>query len=330
MMRDKMWFRIVLVCVVLILLFLMIYSGLRIMESTVFSDRQDEQIKTRTIVRDGIRYYPRQDISVVMVLGIDRSGKAVPSEEPNHGGAVDMATLLVFDEKVKTCTLICLNRDTVVEMPRLNDHGRVTGTRVAQLALSHTYGRGMADSCLNTAETISNLFYGITIDHYLSMSMDAVSILNDAVGGVTVNVTDDFSIIDPTLKKGEVTLYGEQAMTYVQSRYGVGDQLNLSRIRRQKEYMQAFWPKLQKRAGESSSFIVNTYGDVADYVVTDMSTEVIMRLLKDYSDYPMKNVISLEGENILGEEHYEFHPDEEALDELALELFFAPKTTTVN
>lgn len=324
-MRDKMWVRIVLVCVVLVLLSLMIYSGLRILESTVFSDGQGEQIATKTIIRDGIRYYPRQDISVVMVLGIDRSGKVVPSEEPNHGCAVDMATLLVFDEKNKTCTLVCLNRDTMVEMPRLNEHGRVTGTRVAQLALSHTYGRGMADSCLNTAEAISDLFHGITIDHYFSMNMDAVSILNDAVGGVTVNITDDFSVIDPSLKMGEFTLRGEQAMTYVQSRYGVGDQLNLSRIRRQKEYMQGFWPKLQKKASESSNFVVKTYGEVDDYVVTDMTPEVIMRMMKDYSDYSLKDVISLEGENILGEEHYEFHPDEKALDALALELFFAPK-----
>lgn len=325
MMRDKMWVRIVLVCVVLILLFLMIYSGLRILESVVFSNEEEEQITSRTIVRDGIRYYPRQDISVVMVLGIDREGKVVPSEEPNHGCAVDMATLLVFDEKDETCTLLCLNRDTMVEMPRLNEHGRVTGTRVAQLALSHTYGRGMADSCQNTAETISNLFHGITIDHYFAMNMDAVSILNDAVGGVTVNVTDDFSKVDPTLVMGEVTLRGEQAFHYVQSRQGVGDQLNLSRIRRQKEYMQSFWPVLQEQVSKSSGFVLNTYSKVGDYVVTDMTPEDIMRMLSDYSEYSLKNVISLDGENVLGEQHYEFYVDEEALDALALELFFAPK-----
>lgn len=325
MMRDKLWVRVVLICVVLILLSLMIYSGLRILESTVFLNDQGEQITTKTIVRDGVQYYPRQDISVVMVLGIDRSGKVAPSDEPNHGSAVDMATLLVFDEKDNSCTLLCLNRDTMVEMPRLNEHGRKTGTRVAQLALSHTYGRGMADSCKNTAEAISNLFYGITIDHYFAMNMDAVSILNDAVGGVTVNVTDDFSKIDPSIVMGEVTLRGEQAIHYVQSRYGVGDQLNLSRIRRQKDYMKSFWPVLQDRVSESGSFVVNTYDEVEDYVVTDMTPEVTMRLMKDYSEYALKNVISLEGENILGQEHYEFYPDEEALDALALELFFAPK-----
>lgn len=325
MMRDKMWVRVVLVCVVLILLSVLIYSGLRILESAVFSNGEEDQIESRTIVRDGVQYYPRQDISVVMVLGVDRTGKVVPSEEPNRGNAVDMATLLVFDEKDKSCTLLCLNRDMMVEMPRLNEHGRETGTRVAQLALSHTYGRGMADSCQNTAQTISKLFYGISIDHYFAMNMDAVSILNDAVGGVTVNVTDDFSMIDPSLVMGEVTLKGTQALNYVQSRYGVGDQLNLSRMQRQKEYMQSFWPALQNCASQSTSFVLDTYDEVADYVVTDMTPEVVMRLMSDYSEYSLKNVISLEGENILGEDHYEFHVNEEALNALALELFFAPK-----
>jgi LCP family protein required for cell wall assembly len=325
-MRKKTWLRMTLFCMILVLLILMIYGGLRVVETAIFSEPSQESITTKTIIKDGVKYYPRNDICVVLIMGIDQKGKVVASDEPNHGNAVDMVTLLVFDKKEESASLLAINRDTMVEMPRLNDHGRETGTRVAQLALSHTYGRGMADSCLNTAETISNMFYGIAIDHYFSMSMDAVSILNDAVGGVTVNVTDDFSKVDPSLKKGEITLTGEQAICYVQSRYGVGDQLNLSRIRRQKEYMQGFWPVLQKCIGESDSFVVNTYAEVEDYVVTDMTTEVIMRLHKDYSDYPLKRVISLEGENVLGEEHYEFYPDEEALDALALELFYAPKT----
>ena len=41
------------------------------------------------------------------------------------------------------------------------------------------------------------------IDYYFSMNMDAISILNDAVGGVTVEVTDDFSQVDATIGKGQ-------------------------------------------------------------------------------------------------------------------------------
>ena len=72
------------------------------------------------------------------------------------------------------------------------------------------------------------------------MNMDAIPILNDAVGGVTVEVTEDFSAVDPSIGMGQVTLRGDQALNYVRTRKDVGDQLNLSRIQRQKQYLEAF------------------------------------------------------------------------------------------
>ena len=67
------------------------------------------------------------------------------------------------------------------------------------------------------------------------MNMDAIATMNDAVGGVKVTVTEDFSKVDPTIPMGEAILRGQQAINYVRTRKNVGDQLNLSRIERQKE-----------------------------------------------------------------------------------------------
>ena len=323
-MRKRIMMRAAAVAAILILLVLMIYGGLQLMESAFFSEEEPE-VRTKTIVRDGVEYFPRQDLCVVMLLGVDQEGKMVPSEEPNHGNAVDMITLVVFDETDNSVSLLCLNRDTMVEMPRLNEHGRVTGTRVAQLALSHTYGRGMEDSCNNTKTTVSQLLYGTVIDYYFAMNMDAVSILNDAVGGVTVTVEDDFSNVDPTIQMGQMTLWGDQARVFVQSRSGVGNQLNLSRIRRQQEYMKQFLPALRASAQRSSTFVMRTYEAVSEYVVTDMTASVVSRLMEDYSDFQLKDVILLEGENVLAEGHYEFYVDETALEEIVLERLFAEK-----
>ena len=324
-MRKRSWNRVVLFCSVLILLVLMIYGGLYLIETAVFSKGKEEAIATRTITRDGIAYYPRNDIRVVMLLGVDQEGKVVESEEANHGNPVDMVSLIIFDEKTEKMNLLCINRDTMVEMPRLNEYGKQTGTRVAQLALSHSYGRGLEDSCINTRTTISNLLHGITIDYYLAMNMDAVAILNDAVGGVTVNVQDDFSEVDPTIHMGEMTLMGDQALTFVQTRKGVGDQLALSRVERHKEYMKSFAKALKESNAQSSTFAIKTYDAISEYVVTDMSTNTISRLVEDYEDYELGEVFTLEGENVLGKEYYEYHLDQEALDELVLRLFYNQK-----
>lgn len=311
---------------ILLLVIVMLYSGLQILESTVLRTGADEQgFVSRTITRDGVSYYPRQDITVVMVLGIDQNGPVQASEGYINPGAADMAALLIFDDADKSCTVLQLNRDTMLEMPVLGVGGKNAGTYYGQLALSHTYGSGMADSCENTRRTISNFLYGIRIDYYLAMNMDAISILNDAVGGVTVNVTDDFSHVDPTITKGQVTLRGEQAIRFVRTRRDVGDQLNISRIDRQKEYIGSFLKKFRSRYHSDLEFAATTYDQVLPYIVTDCSLNTITSLMDRYGDYEIREVVSPAGENVMGEEYYEFYADEDALDELILRLFYAPK-----
>lgn len=316
--------KVAFMCVALILVLVILYSGLRILESTVFLKQQDEEnFETKSIIRDGVRYYPRKDIVVVMLLGIDREGKLADSGD-NSGYAADVITLVVFDEQTQECTMLYLNRDTMVMMPGLNQYGKEDGLYYGQLALSHTYGSGLEDSCENTRRTVSDLLYGITIDHYVSVNMDAVTILNDAVGGVTVNVVDDFSDIDPTITKGEVTLYGQQAMRFVRTRKGLGDQLNVSRMERQKEYMRGFVQAFRGKLEQDDTFILTAYEEVSPYLVTDCTPSIISGMMERYSDYQLAEIVSPEGENVLGERHYEFYLDEEKLDELILRLFYAP------
>ena len=303
-------------CVILILVFVMLFSGLQILESTVFSPRREEaaRLESKKITRGGVDYYPRQDITVVMLLGIDQNGPVTASGSYNNPGAADMVALLIFDEKNETYSVLGLNRDAMVTMPVLGIGGKPAGTQRAQLALSHTQGSGLEDSCENTRTTVSELLYGLQIDYYFSMNMDAIAILNDAVGGVTVNVKDDFSAIDPTIAKGQVTLRGQQAIHYVRTRRGVGDQLNLSRMDRQEEYISGFLAAMQTKAEQSESFIV-----------TDVSVKQMSNLFHRFAKYEYTGMTNLEGKNVLTEEFYEFHIDEQKLDELILKLFYAPK-----
>ena len=325
-MRKRTFGKAAFGCILLVLVLIMLYSGLRVLESTVFykPDRITMQTKSKTITRNGIKYFPRQDITVVMILGIDWEGKVEP-REMNYGGAVDMVSLMIFDKKTQDCTLLNLNRDMMVHMPALNEHGKAEGFYYGQLAYSHTYGTGMEDSCENTRTTISNLLYGLHIDYYFAMHMDAISILNDAVGGVTVNITDDFSAVAPTLTVGSHTLKGKEAVAFVQSRTGVGDELNLSRMERHKEYMSKFAAALKSYLDQEEGFVVRAYEQVSDYIVTDCTVAILSRLAEDFGDYPLADTLSLKGENKQGAEFMEFYADEEALDQLILERFYAPK-----
>lgn len=325
MKKCEMIQKAVYTCVILILLFVIGYSGLQILESTVLYSGQPEEAAgtSKTVFWDGIPYYPRQDITVILLLGIDESGPVQDSGSYNNTGEADMVTLLICDETNEQIRLLNLNRDTMLQIPVLGIGGRQAGIVTGQLALAHTYGSGLEDSCENTRTAVSNFLNGIQIDHYIAVNMDAIPLLNDAVGGVRVMVTDDFSAIDPEILPGEHVLVGDQATTFVRSRRNLGDQLNISRMERQKEYLNAFLPALIEK--NSDSFVLSVYEQVSPYLVTDCSANLISSMLRRYGSYTIAEILSPAGENVQGPQYYEFYPDEKLLEALIIKLFYAPK-----
>lgn len=317
----------VIMVAILILVLVLLFSGLQILESTVLRPQGGavHSGSDRTIIRDGVEYYPRMDTTVVMVAGIDQTGPMVNSGSYNNSGAADMISLLIFNDTTETVNVLSLNRDSMVDIPVLGLGGKPAGTIKGQLALAHTYGSGLEDSSRNLRTAVSEFLYDIDIDYYVTLNMDAIAILNDAVGGVTVNVTEDFSDVDPSIGMGEVKLTGKQALTFVRSRAGVGSQLNLSRMERHKEYMDGFMEALETKMSIDNRFVLNTYESVVDYMVTDCTASVLASILDQFSDYEMGEIITIDGENVKGEKYMEYYVDQEDLDRIVLEYLYAPK-----
>ena len=326
MKKDNRRGRPVLLIVILILVLVFVISGLQFLESTVFHPTGTTEDQNRkTIVRDGISYFPRQDMTVILLAGIDEFGPVTDSGSYNNTGEADMVTLLVFDETSKALDVLTLNRDTMLDMPILGIGGKEAGTIHGQLALAHTYGSGLEDSAVNLRKTVSNFLYGVHIDYYVTMHMDAISILNDLVGGVKVNVTDDFSAIDPAIGMGEVVLKGEQAITYVRTRQGLGDQLNVTRMQRQRDYMVGFLHALKEQISDSATFALDAYNKTSDYAVTDCSSSAITALANRLIGYELRDVVPIEGQNVAGERYMEYHVDKDALDRVILKYLYEPK-----
>ena len=324
-MNQKFLWKLVLSVFALVLVCVILFSGLQILESTVFSSQEMKVTVRKTITKNGVDYYPRQDITTILVMGIEQDGPVKISENPYEGNMVDMVSVVIMDEKTQSCSVLNINRDTMLDMPILDERGREAGTFFGQLAYSHTYGHGGADSCENTRKAVSNLLYGISLDYYIAMNMDAVAILNDAVGGVKVQVKDDFSVVAPSITQGTMTLQGDQALAFVRSRSGVGDELNLSRIERQKVFINGFIEAFTEKQGSSDTFLLKTYDKVAPYIVSDLPVKTLSAMVGRYEGYTVEDTISLTGENVLGERYYEFYPDQKALETLILDLFYAPK-----
>lgn len=324
MRKHKNSKNIAYVVTVLFLALVLVYSGLQILESTVFMEEPEQEpvISTKTVTKNGVDYFPRQDITVWLIMGIDQSGPVKESNAYNNDGEADVVLLAIFEEDAEAISVLCLNRDTMLKMPVLGLGGKPAGTLYGQLALAHTFGSGLEDSCENVRRAVSDFFGGITIDYYAAMNMDAIGVLNDAVGGVTVTVTDDFSETTPVIGIGEVTLHADQALAFIRTRKDLGDQLNLSRMERHKEYMRGFLEAYRAKGDLSATAV---YEDVSAYTVTDCSLNTLGTMMDRFANYTIKEIVSPEGENILGEAYYEFYADEEKLENLVLRLFYAPK-----
>ncbi|MBR5873055.1 MAG: LCP family protein, partial [Oscillospiraceae bacterium] len=207
----------------------------------------------------------------------------------------------------------------------LDENGKRSGTFFGQLAFAHSFGNGLEESGENTVWTVSDLLNGIQIDYYVSLNMGGISVINDAVGGVTVNVKDDFSEVGSTIPMGEYTLFGDEAELFVRTRRGIGDSLNLSRMERQEEYIFAFVEALKAKNEENSLFAVELYETASEYVVTDCSLDTFSSLSEKFENYELGEIVSPKGENILGEKFYEFYIDEEDLEKIVLEYLYALK-----
>ena len=280
----------------------------------------------KTIRYDGKWYELRDDVETILVMGLDKFEGASSQDSYNNDMQADFLTLLVLDKDNDTVTTLQINRDTMAKMNILGLDGEVIGTKKAQLALSHTYGSGGRDSCKNAAEAVSNFLYETPIDHYVSLTMDAVAELNDMVGGVEVTVLDDFGDVDKSLVKGQkVVLQGQQALTYVRSRGGVADSTNVNRMRRQRQYLDALYAKLSETVEKDDEFISRVGLKLAEYMVSDCTVAQLERIADFVSEYDTGDIREIEGKSSVGEQYMEFYPDEEALQKMIIELFYEPK-----
>ena len=234
--------------------------------------------------------------------------------------------LLVIDHDEKVCTPIHINRDSMVDMDVLGVAGEKIGTVKKQVALSHTYGNGREVSCRNAANAVSGLLLGMEIDHYVSVTMEAVPVYNDFVGGVTVEILDDFTAVDASMVKGEkIKLNGEQALKYVRSRYGLDDSTNNTRMKRQKQYLKALYEKSYKLANEDESFIQSAALKVTDYIVSDCSINKLETVLETITSYELAEIVNIDGESVLGEEFMEFYPDGASVEKTVVDCFYKVK-----
>ncbi len=274
-----------------------------------------------TLTYGGETYRRREDLTTFLVMGLDTYAHQKETGYINTMQS-DFLALLILDEDRQDCQILHINRDTITKIRRLGIGG-AAGSFQGQIALAHTYGSGGSDSCLNAVRAVSDLLYGVKIDHYMTLTMDAIGTINDALGGVPVEIAEDMTAVDPAFRKGEtVLLRGDQALGYIRSRKDLEDSSNVSRMERQRQYMTAFYETLTQQSREDETLLARLLMEVSGGFVSDCTANRLNSLMTTLGDCRMGQIRTIKGDAVRGEEFMEFHPDRKALLEQVLELFY--------
>lgn len=144
-------------------------------------------------------------------------------------GLTDTMLLLRFNPEAQKVTLLSIPRDTRVDIPGYGTDKINSANALGGPALS--------------AKSVSGLLGGVGVDRYVTINVQGVQALVDALGGVTVHVPKDMKYIDESqhlyvnLKAGKQHLNGDQALQLLRFR---NDELgDIGRVQRQQMVMRA-------------------------------------------------------------------------------------------
>lgn len=305
-----------------------------------------------TLQYDGRTWtYRTRDLTNLLLIGVDweeetedpdaaentesaESAEAVGAEEAaetaeaadagRYAGQADFLLLISIDRRNQKVVTLQLDRDTMTDIRICGPFGDYTGLQEEQICLSHAYGTGEEENCDNTVWAVRHFLGDLPIDGYLSLDMSSIALINDALGGVTVTLEEDFSAFDPQMTAGTtLTLQGEQAEYYVRGRMGVGDGTNESRMERQRTFIRAAEELLMQKVNEDMDYVGTLYDALDGHMTTDLDQSLLMEKCYACRDYERPDTVTPAGSHGIGADGFmEFHADTQALNALLAETFY--------
>ena len=294
-----------------------------ISEDGFLMDEQSEELTALGSLKlNGNIYSYYHDFETYLIMGTDKTGA---DSKVYQGSMSDFLMLVIVDKTDNNYSFLPINRDTMSEVRLIQDDGTGVATAELQLCTAHWYGGNAEQSCANTVESISKLFGGLKINGYYAIPMDAIPKLNHSVGGVTVTLLEDFQDIDRQMKKGEtLALSDEQAYRYIHDRYGVGDEKNTSRMKRQQQYMEAFFTKAKEKAKSDKAYVGQLFREFEQTATTNLTAKKISGLTNRLIKGTQKGFFEIKGTSkALGDgiDHAEFYPDKESIIDVMTKIY---------
>lgn len=281
-----------------------------------------------TVTYQGKTYRRNTYVKAILCMGVDRDEELAEKQQAGSGGQSDGVFVIAQDSARDTVKILAIPRDTMTKIVLTDIAGNVLAADTQHLTLAYAYGDGRELSCEYMEKAVTELLGGLKIDGYAAVSMKALGTINDAVGGVTVTIDDEgLESRDPAFRYGEtITLKGNQAESYIRYRDITKSQTALTRLERQKHFIEAFSKSMRRTAAEKDGFIPDLLDQITPYMVTDLTKDQLldmgMAFLKSSQTLGDEDILTLPGEGVVAEVYDEYIPDLEKTQEMVLDLFY--------
>ncbi|WP_392972591.1 LCP family protein [Streptomyces sp. LN245] len=207
------------------------------------------------------------------------------------GSNADVQMVVHVSADRSNATVMSIPRDTMTRVPACKDSetGKSTAGYYGQINSALQYG----PAC--QVATVHQLT-GIPISHFVKLDFSGVVKMSDAVGGVSVCVSDDVYDTYSHLKLsgGSHTLKGEAALQFVRSRHGFGDGSDLGRTVSQHIFLSAMIRKFKSAGTLTDPSAVYHLADAATKALTVDeglgSVKKLIGLASDLDKVPTKRM----------------------------------------
>ena len=163
-------------------------------------------------------------------------------------GKNDVTMLLHISADHSNATVVSFPRDMVIPIPSCTAPDGKTTPASKGAMMNTTLIRGDLSCTVRTVETLT----GVHIPFAAKITLEGVTAMSNAIGGVTVclatPIVERHTNPPLNLAAGPQTLEGAEALSFLRSRYGVGDGSDLGRISNQQVFLSALVRKV-KSAG---------------------------------------------------------------------------------
>lgn len=237
----------------------------------------------------------------VAVFGVDSDADR---DATGGGERSDSIILLSINPKDKKTIMVSVPRDTRAE---------IVGNDTIE-KINHAYAYGGPQMAVDSLEKLMN----VPIDHYVSINMDGVKDLINTVGGVEVKSNATFTVKGNSYVEGETyEMDGEEALSFMRSRYDEGSGGDFGRQNRQQIVLEALVNKMA-RVG-SIGRVNDIFKTLGSNLYTDVKMSQIDELMLEYLP-ARKNMekYQLEGEgDTLEDGLWYFLPYEDSINEIS-------------